>query len=103
MVNLKILEELEINIEDMPNNDMKLVAESCGIEVAVMLLQYLSGIQLNIPKFGFKKIIDRYILENYDGHNAQDLAMKLDVSQRYVYKILKGNNKKKNEQLKFEY
>jgi Mor family transcriptional regulator len=74
-----------ITIDDMPNQDMKLVAELCGIDVAVKLLQELGGVGIMIPKFGFRKVIQKYICDNFDGTNAKRLALELGVSLRFIY------------------
>jgi Mor family transcriptional regulator len=36
--------------EDMPNEDTRWIAESCGIEVAMKMMKNLGGISLYIPK-----------------------------------------------------
>ena len=77
----------DITIDDMPNTDMRLVAEACGIDVAVKLLEEMGGIQLSIPKNGFKKVIAKCICDNYNGRNAKELALKCNVTERYVYKL----------------
>ncbi|HDH51240.1 MAG TPA: hypothetical protein ENH31_00450 [Nitrospirae bacterium] len=77
----------ELTIEDMPNQDMRLVAEACGIEIAVKLLQELGGIGINIPKFGFKKLVQQYVCDHYDGSNAKELALKLGITERHIYNL----------------
>lgn len=75
-------------IEDMPNDDMTLVAQECGMEVAIKLLKNCKGMVLNVPKFGFKNLIDRYIKENYKPGLANRIALKCGCSQRYVYEVM---------------
>lgn len=78
----------KITVEDMPNRDMQLVAEQCGVEVAAALLDRLNGICIYIPKLGDRNLIKRYILNHYDGSNAKNLALELSVSEQFVYKTL---------------
>lgn len=86
-------EKRSISIEDMPNEDLVLVAKSCGIEVAAILLQKLPGLTINIPKTGMRKIANRYICDNYDGSNTKDLALECGVSIRHIYSVV-GKSKK---------
>jgi len=79
-----------ITIDDMPNNDMRLVAEVVSVDFALALLQHLGGMQLNIPKHGLKKIRDRVIREQYDGSNAKRLALRFNVTERYVQQVANG-------------
>lgn len=79
----------EITIGDMPNEDMRLVAEMCGLPVAVKLLQTCGGEKLGVPRFGFKRLIDRRIVKEFDGGNVRRLSSRFRVSTRYVYNILR--------------
>jgi len=86
-----------LTIADMPNDDMKLVAEQCGMEVAIILLEKLNGIIIYIPKIAAdKRFIKKYVNENYDGRNAKNLAVEIGVSEQYIYKLLAGDNGKKS-------
>ena len=78
-----------VTIEDMPNSDMRLVAESCGIDMAVKLLEELPGIGIFIPKFGMKKLVDKYISSKHNGSNAKEIAIRCGVSERYVYQLVR--------------
>lgn len=78
-----------LTIEDMPNADMKLVAECCGIEIALKLLTSLPGISISVPKFGIRKIARDYIIKNYNGKNAKKLAFETGLTENYIYKILR--------------
>lgn len=80
----------EIKIEDLPNKDMRLVAESCGVEVALSLLKHMSGVSLYIPKKDIKAALDRYIRDNYTGKNAKELALRFGKSERYIYQVVKS-------------
>ena len=79
----------QVGIEDMPNEDMRLVAELCGLEVAVALLRNMSGISIYIPKPGANlRFIRRFVKRFYNGHNAKLLAVELDVSERFIYDVI---------------
>jgi Mor family transcriptional regulator len=74
--------------EDMPNRDLKIVAELCGTEVATKLLKELGGIQISIPQNGAKRVLQTYILKRYDGTNVKELAIDTGISERHVYRML---------------
>ena len=75
---------------DMPNDDLKFVAEKAGMKQALMLIFLLPGLNVSIPKNALRKLKERYILNEYDGtkFSLNKLAVECEVSQRHVYKIL---------------
>ena len=84
---------MDITIDDMPNEDMRLVAETCGLPVAVRLMKACGGAELYIPRFGFKRLIDRKIVEEFNGCNASRLCSRYKVSKRYVYNIIREHRR----------
>lgn len=80
----KTVEAERISIEDMPNDDMRLVAETIGIEHAVALMQHLSGLSIYIPKNSMKRIYRRIIKTRCNGSNARRLAVELGLTESYV-------------------
>ena len=44
-----------ITIEDMPNDDLKFVAQCAGIKTALTLIFCLPGLIVNIPKHALKR------------------------------------------------
>jgi Mor family transcriptional regulator len=84
----------DITLEDMPNNDLKLVAEHCGIAVAITLIENMGGLSIYIPgeTFSFRKPMKRYIAKTWDGKNTKELARELGVSLKMIYKILQESS-----------
>lgn len=82
-----------ITVEDMPNDEIKFLAEFCGVETAVNLVENLRGVTINIPSDGFRRLKDKHILQNYDGSRSSILRLSLqcDVTDKYIYKLLKKN------------
>lgn len=74
--------------EDLPNEDMRAIANICGIEVVLKLMEHMPGLIVNVPKNGMKKVKERYIVDNYNGHNVKELALICSVSLRHVYNVL---------------
>lgn len=75
--------------DDFSNDDMRLVSDIFGPEIAFLLLAELGGLQLNVPKSGLNKIREKYIKKYFDGSNAKTLSVKCRCSQSYVYSCLR--------------
>lgn len=90
-----------IKPEDMPNDDLKFIAENAGIKSAIALVFCTPGLTVNIPKNPFKEVKERYIIDQYDGtkYTINRLAVECNLSQRYIYKILKRNLEKKKKKV----
>lgn len=83
--------------EDLPNEELKLVAEICGMEFALVLIQNFSGITIGVPKNALKKVIDEYITNKYDGTRTSQLKLAIEcgVTAQYVHLLSKRNRKGK--------
>lgn len=85
-----------MTIDDMPNEDLKTVADICGPSVAISLIKNFEGINIYIPKRGvFLRIAERFIIDKFDGTNAKTLALACKLSQRAVYTIVEYEDKKR--------
>lgn len=84
-----------IRPEDMPNDDLKFIAESAGIKSALALIFCTPGLTVTIPKNSFKEVKERYIMSKYDGtkYSINRLAVDCSLSQRYIYKIIEKHIK----------
>lgn len=82
----------DVTAEDMPNEDMRLVADLCGIETAMSLLHNLDGISIYIPKSGLNTIKQRWIRKNCSKYSVKEMAVMLRVTERFVYKTLESRN-----------
>lgn len=83
-----------IRIEDMPNDDLKTIAERAGIKSAIALIFCTGGITVTIPRIPFKSAKERYIKDKFDGtkYSINKLAIDCEYSQRQIYKILENIN-----------
>lgn len=89
-----------LTIDEMPNEDLRLVARKCGVEVANQLIIHLQGVSIHVPRRALKKATEKYIRENYDGHNVKELALACGFSVRHVYGVLnlgKNGDRKPNK------
>ena len=84
-----------IRPEDMPNDDLKFIAESAGIKSALALIFCTPGLTVTIPKNSFKEVKERYIMSKSDGtkYSINRLAVDCGLSQRYIYKIIEKHIK----------
>ena len=82
-----------ITIDDMPNDDLRTLAEKVGVEKTVETILELPGIAFTIPKKPFRAAKEQYIMDNYDGtkYCLNKLALACDLTQKQVYKIIKKN------------
>ena len=89
-----------ITADDMPNDDLKYVAENAGIKSALIMILLLAGLTINIPKYSLRKLKEKYIMKEYDGSKftLNRLAVECDLSQRYVYNMIKKKLKEKKKE-----
>lgn len=89
----------DVTPEDMPNDDLKFVAETAGIKSALIMILLLSGLTVTIPKNALKSLKEKHILNEYDGtkFSLNKLTVQCGLSQRYVYNLIKKNLKSKEK------
>ena len=80
-----------ITEETLPNEDLKLVASTIGLDATITLMCELPGIIISIPKNATLPARIAYIKEHYDGSKKSrlKLAQMCDLSESYIYKIIK--------------
>lgn len=81
----------KITIDNL-NPQHKKLANSIGMDNFIKLVGKFGGGYINIPKQQsiVKTLAYSRIRKEYDGKNIKDLAVKYDVSERTVYKIING-------------
>jgi Mor family transcriptional regulator len=88
----------DIDIEDLLTNDSQLIYEHCGMDVLIKLWECIPGLNLYISTKPLVEAKKRYIRKFYNGANAKQLAIKLDVSERFVYEALQQTDAKDERQ-----
>lgn len=80
-----------INMENLPNEDMKIVAAIIGLEATIKLMCELSGIMISVPKNATLPAKIAYIQEVYDGTKKcrVKLSKQCDMSENYIYRMYK--------------
>jgi len=56
-----------ITMETLPNEDLKIVADTIGLPPTIILMCELSGLIISIPKNATLKARIAYIRQHYDG------------------------------------
>lgn len=82
----------EVTIEDIPDGNMRLVADLCGLDVAVSLMKNLKGLTIAVPSNGFSEIEKKIILQEYQGDtkSLKQLALRLDLNEQTIRAILRN-------------
>jgi len=85
--------------DNLPNEDLRLVANLIGLDVAIKMMDVLSGLTINIPKNGFRQARAGYIAKNYDGTKKSriNLVFECDVTEGYIRTIAKKHRIKEIE------
>lgn len=83
----------DITLKDIKNNDLKMVAECCGLDVAVSLIENMRGMGIYIPKNADMELKKRYVRQHYDGHNVNEMVRDLDVSREFVFSVMREAKK----------
>jgi len=84
--------------DDLPNEDMQLVADTIGLEATLKLMEECGGMQITIPKNFAVKAKRKYIIDNQHIH-AKKLAIRTGTSERYVYNVLNDFRSGRMEEL----
>lgn len=89
----KPLEE-ELTLEMIPEGTYRSIAEAIGVNSFIIITEMLGGAVTYIPKKEsiLKPVRDKRILEEYDGYNSQELAIKYGVSERWVRQLKTDNS-----------
>jgi len=83
----------EITEDEMPNEELKLIASLCGVKTAIELMKNMPGVMICIPNKSLITLRNKYIRKKYDGSKKSLLALSLSfgLSQRQIYEILRKN------------
>jgi Mor family transcriptional regulator len=88
-----------MTVDEMPTKDLADVAELCGTNIAISLLKNMKGVNIYIPgQQRFKCVIEKFVINKFDGSNAKKLAMICEISINHVYEIVQRENKRRGNQ-----
>lgn len=88
--------------DDMPTSDLRMIANLCGVEVAVKLVENLAGLPIYIPSSAVKTLQRQYIRKSFDGtsQKAKELALECGVSLAYIYNVVRPGQAEEDESKK---
>ncbi len=83
-----------IKEEDLPTDELQLMAQACGMDTVITALSELSGLTIRIPTKGIVKLRNEYIKKQCDGTKSSiiKLAREFELDQRYIRQILTKEN-----------
>ena len=89
----------DLTPDDMPNNDLALVANLCGVDVAIKLIDKMGGIPIYVPNRPTLALKNKYILKKFDGkrETIKELALECEVSEVHIYNLLRKNKRLKED------
>lgn len=81
----------DITLEDLPNQDLQIIASTLGMDIAIKILVALSGFSFAVPSYSIMHLKKRYVLKNYDGTKISrfKLAKECGLSERTIFRIYK--------------
>ena len=78
------------NNPELLNTVYKEISEKLGMEIALEIYRMFKGQQISFPvRFFNPAIIQKSIIEEYDGTNVRMLAVKYDYSEKTIRRIIK--------------
>lgn len=82
--------------DDMPNDDLKFIAETAGIKPALALIICTPGLIVSIPKNALNRLKEKYIISNYQNskYSLNKLAIECELTPRHIYNIINKHRKK---------
>lgn len=85
----------EITEDEMPNEELKIIASLCGVQTAIDLMKHIPGVMICIPNKALISLRNKYICKKYDGTKKSilDLGLELGLSARQLYDIVKKYKK----------
>ncbi|MBI4835902.1 MAG: hypothetical protein HY817_01445 [Candidatus Abawacabacteria bacterium] len=94
----------QLTSQDMPNEDLSYIFETCGREVAISLIEHCGGSQISIPSSAFKELEKRYIRESYAKAPSRTtilrLVKELKTTDKLIAEVLKCPDENGCTQLK---
>ena len=84
----------ELKPDDLPG-DLQLVAQECGMDVAIRLAEKMGSISIYIRPIDslIAQKKEEYIKKHFNGSNHKELAIATGYSERWVYEVLNRDKK----------
>jgi len=79
----------KLEIEDLPDNGLRELAKTLGVNVVKELFVKCPGITVYIPKTWHRLYIKKYIKRHFTGNNYEELARDLGVTKRTIFRHIR--------------
>ena len=89
-----------ITIDDLPNDDLKWIAVSVGLDAAKKIWKRFAGNHVACPAKMTPDAVRRYMKENYT-KSVHQIAFETGCSERTIYRYMGYRPKLPNAQLSF--
>lgn len=88
--------EQKVKAEDFPDNFQRIVS-AIGVAHALLMVKASGGINQYVPMYDSVTAAarDRLILDEFNGGNYQDLALKYGITEVWVRAVVDRNRRKK--------
>lgn len=75
-------------IDDLQDDEgsLSFLVDIVGLERTVEIAIKLGGILIYVPKRVKSRLMEKYVINHYNGQNSRALALKLGLSERTVYR-----------------
>lgn len=84
----------EITVNDIKHNDLRMIAEELGLEVALSFYEKFAGINILVPFNALREFQVEYIKKNQNNLHTKELALRLGITDRMVQEVLFEQRKK---------
>lgn len=86
--------ENELTLDMMPEGMYREIAEEIGVLNFLKIARLVGGTTFYIPKAEslMRPVRDKHIKRDFNGYNHKDLAIKYDVTERWVRQICGDGN-----------
>jgi len=80
-----------ITMENLPNEDLKIVAAIIGLAPTIQLMCEVPGMLISVPKNATLKARVEYVKKHYDGSKKSryELSKTCGLSENYIYRVAK--------------
>lgn len=84
-----------INIDNLPNEDMKILASIIGLEATIKIMCELQGVLISVPQNATLSAKIVYIQDVYDGtkQSRVKLSKLCGLSENYIFRMYRKNCK----------
>jgi len=78
-----------INIDNLPNEDMKILASIIGLEATIKIMCELQGVNISVPQNATVPAKIAYIQDVYDGSKQSrvKLSKLCGLSENYIFRM----------------